>query len=84
MEAGAILETDLLEPLDVPDSFQDRASLERAQERDSYRCVQCGHPLRVFGGGRHRVYFEPDNPGLDDPIMTGVCPQCGHRLPGKQ
>jgi hypothetical protein len=47
-----------------------------------YRCA-CGHRLRVFGGGRHRIYFEPANLLLDDPVMNGVCPNCGRGLPGK-
>ena len=50
--------------------------------RAEYRC-ECGHVLRVFGGGRHRVYFEPENTQLDDPVMNRVCPECGHGLPGK-
>lgn len=50
--------------------------------RDEYRC-ECGHVLRVFGGGRHRVYFEPGNTQLDDPIMDRACPACGRTLPGK-
>lgn len=47
-----------------------------------YRC-DCGHVLRVLGGGRHRVYFEPGGSRLDDPVMNGVCPACGRGLPGK-
>jgi hypothetical protein len=47
-----------------------------------YRCT-CGHALRVFGGGRHRIYFEPANTQLDDPVMNRICPQCGDTLPGK-
>ncbi len=50
--------------------------------RSEYRC-ECGHVLRVFGGGRHRVYFEPGNARLDDPVMNRVCPACGRGLPGK-
>jgi hypothetical protein len=50
--------------------------------RDEYRC-ECGHVLRVFGGGRHRVYFEPANARLDDPVMNRACPNCGRGLPGK-
>jgi hypothetical protein len=46
-----------------------------------YRC-ECGHVLRVFGGGRHRVYFEQANTRLDDPVMNGVCPECGRGLSG--
>jgi hypothetical protein len=47
-----------------------------------YRC-ECGHVLRVFGGGRHRVYFELTNARLDDPVMDRACPECGCGLPGK-
>ena len=50
--------------------------------RGQYRC-KCEHVLRVFGGGRHRVYFEPANTRLDDPVMNRVCPECGRGLPGK-
>ncbi len=50
--------------------------------RDEYRC-ECGKVLRVFGGGRHRVYFEPGNTQSDDPVMNGACPACGRGLPGK-
>lgn len=46
-----------------------------------YRC-ECGHLLRVFGVGRHRVYFEPSNTRLDDPVMDRTCPACGRPLPG--
>ena len=55
---------------------------EVAVRRDEYRC-ECGHLLRVFGGGRHRVYFEPGNTRLDDPVMNRACPACGRTLPGK-
>jgi hypothetical protein len=47
-----------------------------------YECP-CGHLLQVFGGGHHRIYFEPANRKLDHPIMNGLCPQCGLELPGK-
>jgi hypothetical protein len=46
-----------------------------------YRC-DCGHLLSVFGVGRHRVYFEPENAPLDDPVMDRACPVCGRTLPG--
>ena len=55
---------------------------EQSVRGPSYRC-ECGHVLRVFGGGRHRVYFELGNTGLDDPVMNRVCPECEHDLPGK-
>lgn len=47
-----------------------------------YHC-ECGHVLRVFGGGRHRVYFELDDTRLDQPVMNRVCPSCARVLPGK-
>ncbi len=50
--------------------------------RSTYRC-QCGHVLRTFGGGRHRVYFELSDTGSEDPVMNRACPACGHGLPGK-
>jgi hypothetical protein len=50
--------------------------------RGEYRC-ECGHVLRVFGGGRHRVFFEPTNASLHDPVMNGSCSGCGRGLPGK-
>jgi predicted RNA-binding Zn-ribbon protein involved in translation (DUF1610 family) len=49
----------------------------------TYDCPECGHELRVFGRGRHRIYFEPDGEHLDAPVMDSACPQCGHALPGK-
>lgn len=52
------------------------------QRRTTYDCA-CGHALRFFGGGRHRVYFEIGDAGSADPIMNGVCPGCAERLPGK-
>lgn len=50
--------------------------------RGEYRC-ECGHVLRVSGGGRHRVYFEPEDAAFKDPVMNRVCPECGRGLPGK-
>ncbi len=50
--------------------------------RGEYQC-ECGNVLRLFGGGRHRVYFEPGDTKLDDPVMNGACPSCGRDLPGK-
>jgi rubredoxin len=55
---------------------------EAPPRQGEYRC-ECGHVLRVFGGGRHRVYFEPGNASWDEPVMNRVCPQCGSGLPGK-
>ena len=61
-------------------AVQERSTSER--DTGVYQCP-CGHRLRVFGGGRHRIYFEPANQLLDDPVMNGVCPNCGRGLPGK-
>jgi hypothetical protein len=47
-----------------------------------YRCA-CGHVLRVFGGGRHRVYFELSDARSEDPVMNRVWPACSHGLPRK-
>ena len=46
------------------------------QER---RC-ECGHLLHVYGIARHRIYFEPANVALDDPVMDHRCPGCGREL----
>lgn len=54
-----------------------------AAGRGDYRC-DCGHILRVFGLGRHRVYFEPGDARLDNPVMDRVCPECGRGLQGKR
>lgn len=44
----------------------------------------CGRELRVFGSGRHRVYFELSDEAFADPVMSGVCPGCRQPLPGKR
>jgi Zn finger protein HypA/HybF involved in hydrogenase expression len=53
-----------------------------SERHGQYRC-ECGHVLRVFGGGRHRRYFELTDSRLDDPVMDRACPQCGRGLPRK-
>lgn len=58
------------------------AHSEPPEPRFVYRC-ECGHVLRVSGGGRHRVYFELGDERLDDPVMNRVCPACDRGLPGK-
>jgi hypothetical protein len=63
------------------------ATIEQATDsehldRTAYRC-SCGHALRVFGGGRHRVYFEAGSARLDAPVLDRLCPGCGRALPGK-
>ena len=57
--------------------------VSRSSDRKTEHRCECGHVLPVFGGGRHRVYFEPGNTGLDDPVMNRLCPECGRDLPGK-
>lgn len=49
----------------------------------TYKCA-CGHELRVFGSGRHRIYFELSEVALAQPVMSGVCPGCRDALPGKR
>jgi predicted RNA-binding Zn-ribbon protein involved in translation (DUF1610 family) len=61
----------------------ERVSHDGSDPRQTYTCPECGHVLRVSGLGRHRVYFEPEDVRLDDPVMNRVCPECGHGLPGK-
>jgi hypothetical protein len=39
--------------------------------RGEYRCSRT-RPA-VFPGGRHRVWFEPANAQLDDPVVNGTC-----------
>lgn len=58
------------------------APATRPARESEYRC-ECGQSLRVFGVGRHRVYFEPGPTQLDAPVMDRACPACGHGLPGK-
>jgi ribosomal protein S27AE len=53
------------------------------RSRPPYTCPECGHLLRVFGLGRHRVYFELDDDRASHPVINRVCPECGHGLPGK-
>ncbi len=53
-----------------------------ASQQLTYRC-RCDHVLNVRGGGRHRIFFEPADFGLGDPILNGVCPACARPLPGK-
>jgi len=71
MAGGTLIE----EPADPPVS-------EAPARRGEYRC-ECGHILRVFGSGRHRIYFEPGNVAVGDPVTNRVCSQCGRGLPGK-
>lgn len=49
---------------------------------DRYRC-RCHHPFQVFGGGRHRRYYEIADLGCEHPVMARVCPSCARVLPGK-
>ena len=62
---------------------QPRVAPARPQLRPPYTCAECGHVLRVFGLGRHRVYFELDDKRSESPIINRVCSACGYGLPGK-
>jgi hypothetical protein len=61
---------------------REHATGQAADSAGGYGC-ECGHVLRVSGGGRHRVYFELADATLDNPVMDRACPQCGRGLPGK-
>jgi len=54
------------------------ATASRPAQR--YRCP-CEHEFQVFGGGRHRRFYELDDLRWEDPVMTRVCPSCQRRLP---
>ena len=47
-----------------------------------HRC-ECQHVFQVFGGGRHRRYYELADLGWAHPVMERVCPSCQRPLPGK-
>jgi hypothetical protein len=53
----------------IPEASRERAGAAM------YSCPACGHRLQVYGGGRHRIYFE-----LDDARLSG--PGHGRRLSG--
>jgi hypothetical protein len=57
-------------------------SAESQADARVYRCA-CGNTLRVFGLGRHRVYFQRDETGSEDAVLNRVCPACQRVLPGK-
>jgi predicted RNA-binding Zn-ribbon protein involved in translation (DUF1610 family) len=61
----------------IPEASRERAGAAM------YSCPACGHRLQLYGGGRHRVYFELDDARLSAPVMDAVCPACGQRLPGR-
>jgi hypothetical protein len=65
-------------PLMTPD----RDAQSRWPDRPTYSCPKCGHVLRVSALGRHRVYFELDDPRFLEPAMNRTCPVCSRRLPG--
>jgi hypothetical protein len=52
-----------------------------AQPVRRHRC-SCDHELQLFGGGRHRRYYELDDVDWKQPLMIKTCPKCARRLPG--
>jgi hypothetical protein len=58
------------------------ATATQMRPHSAYRC-ECGHELRVYGVGRHRIYFDTGSARLDEPVMGRACPECGGGLPGK-
>jgi len=53
-----------------------------ARPAQRYRC-DCQHVFQVFGGGRHRRYYELADLGWEHPVMARACPSCQRQLPGK-
>jgi hypothetical protein len=51
-----------------------------ARPPQRYRCA-CDHAFQVFGGGRHRRFYELDDLRWQRPVMTRLCPSCQRRLP---
>jgi hypothetical protein len=51
-----------------------------ARPAQRYRC-RCEHVFQVFGGGRHRRFYELDDLGWQRPVMARVCPSCQRPLP---
>jgi hypothetical protein len=45
-----------------------------------YRC-ECQHVFQVFGQGRHRRFYELDDPRWERSVMARLCPSCQRRLP---
>jgi hypothetical protein len=78
--APAVIPDPIVTLIAPPERSMPRA---RPDSRRTYVCPGCGHVLRVFGLGRHRVYFESDDDSSDHPIISRVCSDCGRGLPGK-
>jgi len=53
-----------------------------AEQTRRYRCV-CRHEFQVFGGRRHRRYFELADLALTHPLISRVCAACQRTLPGE-
>ena len=51
-----------------------------ARPAQRYRCP-CQHEFQVFGGGRHRRFYELDDLHWRRPVIARACPECKRRLP---
>ena len=66
------------EALALPEGGPVNATATRSAQR--YRCgCQCVY--QVFGGGRHRRFYELADFRWEQPLMTGLCPSCQRQLP---
>jgi hypothetical protein len=51
-----------------------------ARSAQRYRCA-CQRVFQVFGGGRHRRFYELDDLHWRRPVIARACPECKRRLP---
>jgi hypothetical protein len=68
--------------LDRPARTEDDRHRHTESARRLWQCV-CGEVYRVWGSGRHRIYWPLDAP-RDAPVIDGCCVRCRRALPGKQ
>jgi len=55
-------------------------NLTATRPAQRYRCP-CQHEFQVFGGGRHRRFYELGDRRWVRPFIARSCPDCKRRLP---